>query len=284
MTSFLNTETTHLADMSGVTLGTILQVLNTLIVGYVISLAFGWKLALVCISTVPIVLGCGYLRVLMLARSQTRVKKAYEKPASYACEAVSAIRTVALLTREHDVWEHYHKQLEVQASQSLILVLRSSMLYAASQSLLLLCIALGFWYGSKLIASREYDLFVFILVFSAIVFGSQSAGVIFSSAPDIGKAKHAVDELKTLSDRQPSIDTWSKDGQVPGEIQGSIEFRDVHFRYPMRPELPVLRGLNISVHPGQYVDLVGASGCGKSTTIALLERFYNPLVGCIYID
>lgn len=61
-------------------------------------------------------------------------------------------------------------------------------------------------------------------------------------------------------------------------------FRDVHFRYPTRPEQPVLRGLNLSVKPGQYVALVGASGCGKSTTIQLLERFYDPLTGGVYVD
>ncbi len=93
---------------------------------------------------VPIVLGCGYLRFWMYARFQTRAKKAYEKSTSYACDAISAIRTVASLTREHGVWEHYHKHLEAQASQSLTSVLRSSTLYAASQSLLLLCIGLGF--------------------------------------------------------------------------------------------------------------------------------------------
>jgi ATP-binding cassette subfamily B (MDR/TAP) protein 1 len=58
----------------------------------------------------------------------------------------------------------------------------------------------------------------------------------------------------------------------------------VHFRYPSRPEQPVLRGLNLTVRPGQYVALVGASGCGKSTTIALLERFYDPLVGGVFVD
>ncbi|KFY15230.1 hypothetical protein V492_02143 [Pseudogymnoascus sp. VKM F-4246] len=67
-------------------------------------------------------------------------------------------------------------------------------------------------------------------------------------------------------------------------MEGTIEFRDVHFRYPTRPEQPVLRGLNLTVKPGQYVALVGASGCGKSTTIALLERFYDPLVGGVFVD
>ena len=65
LTSFLSTETTHLAGVSGVTLGTILSVSTTLIVAFTISLAVGWKLALVCIATVPIVLACGFFRFWM---------------------------------------------------------------------------------------------------------------------------------------------------------------------------------------------------------------------------
>ena len=95
----------------------------------------------------------------------------------------------------------------------------------------------------------------------------------------MGKAHGAAEELKTLFDRKPSIDTWSEEGTPVDAVEGNIEFRDVHFRYPTRPEQPVLRGLNLTIRPGQYVALVGASGCGKSTTIALLERFYDPQRG-----
>ncbi|KAG0640566.1 P-loop containing nucleoside triphosphate hydrolase protein [Tuber brumale] len=284
LTSFLSTETTHLSGMSGVTLGTLFIVTTTLVAAIAVSCAIGWKLALVCTSTIPILLGCGYFRFWMLAKFQRRSKKAYEKSAGFACEATAAIRTVASLTRERDVWDHYHSELKNQAQKSLVSVLKSSTLYAGSQSLTLLCIALGFWYGGTLIKTGEYNMMQFFLVFSSIIFGAQSAGTIFSFAPDMSKARHAASELKTLFDRKPEIDTWNDDGAPVLEMEGAIEFRDVHFRYPTRPEQPVLRGLDLVVKPGQYVALVGPSGCGKSTTISLIERFYNPLSGGVYVD
>ena len=284
LTSFLSTQTTHLAGMSGVTLGTILVVLTTLIAAIALACALNYKLALVCTATIPILLACGFLRFWMLARFQDRAKKAYESSASYACEATAAIRTVASLTREEDVWEHYHQSLVEQERKSLQSILRSSSLYASSQSFVFLCTALGFWYGGRLLADREITELHFFICFSAVIFGAQSAGTIFSFAPDMGKAKQAAKELKTLFDRVPAIDSWSQDGQRLGDMEGTIEFRDVHFRYPTRPEQPVLRGLNLTVKPGQYVALVGASGCGKSTTIALMERFYDPLSGGVFVD
>ncbi|KAL8697635.1 MAG: hypothetical protein Q9224_002212 [Gallowayella concinna] len=284
LTSFLSTETTHLAGVSGTTLGTLLLVTTTLIAAIALSCAIGWKLALVCTATIPILLACGFLRFWMLARFQQRAKKAYEGSASYACEATSAIRTVASLTREDDVWEHYHNSLVAQAKKSLLSILKSSALYASSQSLVFLCIGLGFWYGGTLIGSAEYTMLQFFICFSAIIFGAQSAGTIFSFAPDMGKAKQAAKELKTLFDRKPEIDSWSSEGDRLDHVDGTIEFRDVHFRYPTRAEQPVLRGLNLTVKPGQYVALVGASGCGKSTTIALMERFYDPLSGGVFVD
>ncbi|KAI0190211.1 ABC multidrug transporter Mdr1 [Xylaria flabelliformis] len=284
LTSFLSTETTHVAGLSGVTLGTLLTIITTLVASFVVSLAFGWKLALVCISAVPVIIAAGYYRYSLLAHFQRRSKRAYEKSASYASEAISGIRTVASLTREDDVLAQYRQSLAVQQKESLVSVAKSSLLYAAAQAVLFLAFALGFWYGGMLIANREYDLFQFFLCFMSIVYSAQSAGSIFSFAPDMGKAHHAASELKTLFDRKPTIDTWSEDGEQLKSVEGTIEFRDVHFRYPTRPEQPVLRGLNLTVRPGQYVALVGASGCGKSTTIALLERFYDPLSGGVFID
>lgn len=284
LTSFLSTETTHVAGISGVTLGTILLTATTLIAACVVSLAVGWKLSLVCISTIPVLLGCGFFRFWLLAHFQRRSKAAYASSASYASEAISAIRTVASLTREDDVLAIYQGSLAAQQRRSLISVAKSSALYAASQSLTFLAFALGFWYGGTLIAKFEYNQFQFFLCFMSVVFGAQSAGTVFSFAPDMGKAHGAAQELKTLFDRQPSIDTWSNEGEPVTEVDGTLEFRDVHFRYPTRPEQPVLRGLNLTVRPGQYIALVGASGCGKSTTISLLERFYDPLSGGVYVD
>ncbi|KAJ3495898.1 hypothetical protein NLG97_g3059 [Lecanicillium saksenae] len=284
LTSFLSTETTHVAGISGVTLGTILLTATTLIAACAVSLAVGWKLSLVCISTIPVLLGCGFFRFWLLAHFQRRSKAAYASSASYASEAISAIRTVASLTREEDVLAIYHKSLAEQQRRSLISVAKSSALYAASQSLMFLALALGFWYGGTLIGKREYNQFQFFLCFMSVVFGAQSAGTVFSFAPDMGKAHGAAQELKILFDRKPTIDTWSEEGEPVTEVDGTLEFRDVHFRYPTRPEQPVLRGLNLSVRPGQYIALVGASGCGKSTTISLLERFYDPLAGGVYVD
>ncbi|KAI9374167.1 P-loop containing nucleoside triphosphate hydrolase protein [Aspergillus egyptiacus] len=284
LTSFLSTETKHLSGISGVTLGTILMTTTTLGAAVIIALAIGWKLALVCISVVPVLLACGFYRFYMLAQFQARSKIAYEGSANFACEATSSIRTVASLTREKDVWEMYHGQLDAQARTSLISVLKSSLLYAASQALVFFCIALGFWYGGTLLGKHEYDMFRFFVCFSEILFGAQSAGTVFSFAPDMGKAKNAAAEFHRLFDRQPEIDNWSEEGEKLDSMKGEIEFQDVHFRYPTRPEQPVLRGLNLTVKPGQYIALVGPSGCGKSTTIALLERFYDAIAGSILVD
>ncbi|UKZ80654.1 hypothetical protein TrVFT333_008417 [Trichoderma virens FT-333] len=286
LTAFLSTEANNIGGLSGSALGTILLTLSTLFSSMIMSLAIGWKLSLVCTATIPVMLACGFFRFYLLLRFQSRAKAAYAASAAYASEAISSIRTVASLTREQDIMRIYREDIAAQRRKGLKSVLSSSALYGAAQGATFLCFGLAFWYGGTLVATGEYDLFRFFVCFMGIIYSAQSAGGIFALAPDMGKAHASALALRKLFDRTPKIDAWSQDGHrlKEGDIQGTIEFRDVHFRYPTRPDQPVLRGLSLTIKPGQYVALVGASGCGKSTTISLLERFYDPLSGGVLVD
>jgi len=284
LTTRLGTEATFLSGLSGSTLGTLLMAITTLCASLSIALVIGWKLALVCLASVPLLMIAGFLRFWLIAKFQQRAKVCYEKSAAFACEATSAILTVTSLTREEDVSKQYHEQIASQNKDSLRSILQSSALFATTQAFNFWCTGLGFYYGGTLMAKGEYDMFQFFVVFSSIIFGAQSAGSVFAFAPDVSKAQRAAADFKTLFDARPEIDAWAQSGEKVQNLDGYIEFKDVHFRYPTRPNQPVLRGLNMSIKPGQYVALVGSSGCGKSTTIQLLERFYDPLAGGIYVD
>jgi ATP-binding cassette subfamily B (MDR/TAP) protein 1 len=258
--------------------------MTTIVAAITISCIIGWKLGLVCSSTIPILLLCGFLRIWVLGRFQARASKAYQESARLACEAVSAIPTIASLALEDHIWDQYHAMLETQLRKSLRSILKTSLLYAASQSFGLLCMALGFWYGGTLILRREYNMFQFFVCFSSVIFSGQSAGALFAFAPDMAKSREAAQHLKNIWDRTPAIDSWSEEGESIGLLKGEVELRDVYFEYPTRRGQPVLKGLSLKVKPGEFVALVGASGCGKSTTIGLIERFYDPTSGSIFVD
>ncbi|KAJ5429368.1 hypothetical protein N7491_006384 [Penicillium cf. griseofulvum] len=284
LTSALSTDATNLAGMSGVTLGSIFIVSTTLVAGIAVSIAIGWKLGLVCTATIPIVLTCGLVRLKILGEMARQSKAAYAASATYACEASSAIKTVASLNLESHVQEEYHSILESQRRKSVVSTLKSSTFYAASQSANFLCIALAFWYGGRLIVHEGYSMVQFFIAYAAIVVGAFSAGAIFSFAPDMSKSRQAAQDIKTLLDRPVNIDARQETGELLTKMDGNLEMRNIYFRYPNRPEKVVVNGLSLSIQPGQYIGLVGASGCGKSTIIALLERFFDPEVGQILVD
>ncbi|CZR68534.1 related to multidrug resistance protein [Phialocephala subalpina] len=284
LVSMLSTEVTALAGISGATLGSILSACSTIVIALTLSSAIKWQLGLVCATAMPVLICCGFSRFWVLAQFNGRARKAYEQSASFACEATAAIRTIASLTREDEVWELYHEMLVDQTKKSLRSVISTSSLYAASQACMFGACALGFWWGGTLISRHELSIEAFFICFASTIFGAQAAGGIFSFAPDMGKSKQAADALKTLLDRVPEIDSWSEEGEKVDVVQGAIEFKDVHFRYPTRLTQPVLRGIDLKFEPGQYVALVGPSGCGKSTVVSLIERFYDPKAGSVLLD
>ncbi|CAF3974032.1 unnamed protein product [Rotaria sp. Silwood1] len=105
-----------------------------------------------------------------------------------------------------------------------------------------------------------------------------------TAAEDDKNVEDASKRILALFDRIPEIDNGTTDGDTFENLKGEIDFVDLHFRYPNRPEVPVLKRFNLNIKPHQQVALVGASGCGKSTTIQLIERFYNPINGQLLVD
>lgn len=282
LTSFISTEPSSIAGIGCYAVGTYIMALTTLIGAMAASIAVGWKLGLVGSATVPILLVCGLLRYRVMAQLDVHLRKDFQETASLASEAVSSIRTVISFNRESSVMLTFHEQLAQQNSTSIRASLRSSALFSFSQSASMLCTALGLWYGGTLVISGEYGLFQFILSHASINICGEAAGQIFSSSPDLAKAKNSATRLKALFEqRTPAHISCEATRPL---LEGNIQFRDVHFTYPTRPGRRILNGFDLTVHKGKYVALVGSSGCGKSTTVAMLEHFYHPLTGVITMD
>ena len=106
---------------------------------------------------------------------------------------------------------------------------------------------------------------------------------VFNWVPDISSAAGAAAHVVELLNSRPNIDSEGTGGFVPHDVIGDITLQSVHFRYPTRPEVPVLKGISITAPAGKCTALVGASGSGKSTVIQLIERFYDPDAGKLLV-
>ncbi|OSD02414.1 multidrug resistance protein 1 [Trametes coccinea BRFM310] len=284
LTSTLSDNPQKINGLAGITLGAIVQSASTLIIGSILGLSFNWQIGLVGIACTPVLVSAGYIRLRVVVLKDQQNKKAHEASAQIACEAAGAIRTVASLTREDDCCRLYSESLEEPLHRANRTAVYSNGIFALSQAMTFWVIALVFWYGSRLVADFKRTTFQFFIGLMSTTFSAIQAGNVFSFVPDISSAKSAASDVIKLLDSVPEIDAESPEGEIPKNVQGRIRFENVHFRYPTRPGVRVLRDLNLTVEPGTYVALVGASGCGKSTTIQLIERFYDPLAGTVYLD
>jgi ABC transporter fused permease/ATP-binding protein len=140
------------------------------------------------------------------------------------------------------------------------------------------------WQGANLIATGELkagELFSFIL-YSGFIGGS--IGGFANVYSNIQKAIGATEELLEILDEETEeIDESASDQNLP-DFKGSIRFKEVHFSYPSRPDLPVIKDLSFEAKPGQQIALVGSSGAGKSTVVNLLLRFYEVANGSLTFD
>jgi ATP-binding cassette subfamily B (MDR/TAP) protein 1 len=144
--------------------------------------------------------------------------------------------------------------------------------------------ALAFDYGTTLINEGRANAGEVINVFLAILIGSFSLALMAPEMQAITHGRGAAAKLYATIDRVPEIDSSSPDGLKPETVVGEIELTGVDFSYPARPDVQIVKDLNLKFAAGKTAALVGASGSGKSTVISLMERFYDPLVGSVKLD
>lgn len=157
--------------------------------------------------------------------------------------------------------------------------------YVFSQSAEFLVLALGFWYGCRLVANGEYSTTQFFTIFIAVVFGGQAAAQLFTWTTSLTKATGNANYIFWLRTIKSNIrETKDNRDKGPSEDDVSIEAEKVEFRYKQRSATRVLRGISIKIKPGSYAAFVGPSGCGKSTIVSLLERFYDPTSGRLTVN
>ncbi|KIY71143.1 P-loop containing nucleoside triphosphate hydrolase protein [Cylindrobasidium torrendii FP15055 ss-10] len=249
--------------------------------GLIWALVRGWQLTLAGFAIGPVFAGAMALQARYVANCELRNKRAREDVGRGYYEAISNIRGIRAMAFERI----FTSQFDAFAEKALKTGIRGAFVegltLGLSSGLIYLAEALIFYVGAVLLANGTYDYLQLLEVLNMVVFTVSIGSQLMAFTEKIAKSTNATRDLHELINLTTTTD--ESRGVMKPEINGNITFHSVDFAYPERPDVPVLKGLDLDLRDGECVAIVGSSGCGKSTIASLLQRIYEPSAGTIWM-
>ena len=275
LTSRVAGDPKQLEELLGINMAMVYTAIFGLIGALAIAFAHSWKISLVAFFvTVPLGILSMYWRFRYEVEFEKMNAAVFEESSKFASESIGAFRSVAAFTLEGIICDRYQTLLRGHITTAYRKARWQSLIFAFSDSVSIGCQALIFWYGGRLLASREVDIVHYLIAFFAVIQGAEAGGQGLAFGPNAAQAAQASNRVLNTRETQ-NRDAIASSEKVPDTEGGvKIELRDVYFKYPTR-DVSVFKGLNLTIEKGQFAALVGASGCGKTSIISLLERFYD---------
>ncbi|CAI2362505.1 unnamed protein product [Moneuplotes crassus] len=254
----------------------------------ILSLVIEWRVTLVCICAIPIQMCSGMIQISIQTGSAGAQEAALKSANLLISDAISNYKTVASFGHEYILVDILREKLQIPVRSGSIRAHISGFLFGWSNFVESVLIGLLFFIGSVFIRYNGVDQKdVFLSVF-ILIFASWGAAQAQHFGPSQGRAMKSAMRIFSIIDEQPEInaDDDHPDLVIANEntFIGTIEFQNVWFRYPTRPDNWVLKDFSLTIDPREHVALVGESGSGKSTIVQLLLRFYEPHFGQILIN
>ncbi|CAM8901165.1 unnamed protein product [Rhodiola kirilowii] len=264
--------------------GNFIHYISRFIVGFIIGFITIWQISLVTLSIVPLIAAAGGIYAYVTIGLLAEVRKSYVKAGEIAEEAIGNVRTVQAFTGEEAVLRSYGAALLKTYEYGKKAGLAKGLGLGSMHCTLFLSWAMLVWFVSIIVhkgISNGGESFTTMI---NVVIAGWSLG---QAAPDMTafvRAKAAAYSIFEMIDRDTVIQNDSANGKTLSKIEGHIQFREVSFSYPSRPDVVIFDKFDLDIPAGKIVALVGGSGSGKSTIISLIERFYQPFMGGILLD
>ncbi|KAI3925496.1 hypothetical protein MKX01_026408 [Papaver californicum] len=250
---------------------------------YMAAFLLMWRLAIVGFPFVLLLVIPGLVYGKILLGLTRKIREEYNKAGTLVEQAISSIRTVYSFVGEQKTMDEFSDALNGSVKLGLKQGLAKGVAIG-SNGVSFAVWAFMSWYGSKLVMYHGGEGGTVFAVGAAIAIGGLSLGAGLPNLKYFFEAVSAGERMMEVIKRVPEIDSDDMGGEVLETVSGDVEFKNVKFAYPSRMETLIFQDFCLTVPAGKTVALVGGSGSGKSTVIALLERFYDPLGGEILLD